>query len=50
MLYTSRTRSELQDVDFAAAASRFSQLQIQLQASLQTTNILGARTLFDFLT
>lgn len=50
MLYSSRTRSELQDVDFAAAASRFSQLQIQLQASLQTTNILGARTLFDFLT
>jgi flagellin-like hook-associated protein FlgL len=50
MLYTTRTRSDLLDVDFAAAASRFSQLQIQLQASLQTTNILGARSLFDFLT
>ncbi len=42
-------KSELQDVDFAAAATRFSQLQTQLQATLQTSAQFQGRTLFDFL-
>lgn len=44
-----KMRSELQEVDFAAAASRFSQLQTQLEAGLRTANVLGSRSLFDFL-
>lgn len=42
-------RSELQDVDFAQAASRFSLLQVQLEAGLRTTALAGQRTLLDFL-
>lgn len=44
-----KMRSELQEVDFAAAATRFSQLQTQLEAGLRTANVLGSRSLFDFL-
>jgi flagellin-like hook-associated protein FlgL len=44
-----KMRSELQEVDFAAAATRFSQLQTQLEAGLRTANALGSRSLFDFL-
>jgi flagellin-like hook-associated protein FlgL len=48
-VFDTKTKSELEDVDFATAATRFSQLQTQLEASLRTANILGSRTLFDFL-
>ncbi|MBL8762794.1 MAG: hypothetical protein JNM07_00815 [Phycisphaerae bacterium] len=44
-----KMRSELQDVDFTAAAVRFSQLQSQLTAGLQTAARLQSRTLLDFL-
>lgn len=46
---TTKLRSELQDTDFAAAATRFSQLQTQLQASLQTAGQFQSRSLLDFL-
>lgn len=42
-------RSQLRDVDYAAAASRFSLLQTQLQAALQTTALYQSRSLLDFL-
>ncbi len=42
-------KSQLQDVDFAEAATRFSQLQTQLQAALQTSAQFQGRTLLDFL-
>lgn len=42
-------QSQLQDVDFTAAATRFSLLQTQLQASLAAAGRLQARTLLDFL-
>ncbi len=42
-------KSELQDLDFVEAASRFSQLQTQLQASLQTIGRMQSQTLLDFL-
>ncbi|MBY0114238.1 MAG: hypothetical protein K2Y21_15610 [Phycisphaerales bacterium] len=44
-----KVRSELQDVDYTAAATRFSLLQTQLQASLQTTARAQATSLLDFL-
>jgi flagellar hook-associated protein 3 FlgL len=44
-----QVRSQLQDVDYAEAASRFSLLQVQLQAGLQTAASAGQRTLLDFL-
>jgi flagellar hook-associated protein 3 FlgL len=44
-----QTRSELQDTDFTAAATRFSLLQTQLQAGLQITALAHSRTLLDFL-
>lgn len=44
-----KTKSELQDVDFAEAATRFSQLQTQLQASLRTASIMGSTSLFDLI-
>lgn len=44
-----QVRSEMQDVDFTAAASRFSLLQTQLQASLQTTAQMQNISLLDFL-
>jgi len=42
-------RSNLQDTDFAQAASQFSLLQTQLQASLQVTAQSFSRSLLDFL-
>ncbi len=42
-------KSQLQDVDFAEAATRFSQLQTQLQAALQTSAQFQGLTLLDFL-
>lgn len=42
-------RSQLRDVDYAEAASRFSLLQTQLQAALQTTAMYQSRSLLDFL-
>ncbi|MBX3379292.1 MAG: hypothetical protein KF805_04305 [Phycisphaeraceae bacterium] len=44
-----KVRSELEDVDFASAASRFSLLQTQLSASLQTTARMQSVSLLDFL-
>ncbi|NUQ68745.1 MAG: hypothetical protein HUU18_10765 [Phycisphaerales bacterium] len=44
-----QVRSELRDVDFTEAASRFSLLQTQLQAALQTTGSLQRLTLLDFI-
>lgn len=42
-------RSQLRDLDFASAATRFTQLQTQLQASLQVTSQLSQLSLLDFL-
>ncbi|MBL8964710.1 MAG: hypothetical protein JNK70_11640 [Phycisphaerae bacterium] len=42
-------RSRLRDVDFAEAATRFSLLQTQLQAGLQTAASATSRSLLDFL-
>lgn len=42
-------RSQLRDVDYAEAATRFSLLQTQLQAALQTTASYQSRSLLDFL-
>jgi flagellin-like hook-associated protein FlgL len=44
-----QTRSELQDTDFTAAATRFSLLQTQLQAGLQMTAMTHSKSLLDFL-
>jgi len=44
-----KVRSEMEDVDFASAASRFSLLQTQLAASLQTTARMQSISLLDFL-
>lgn len=41
--------SELEDADFAQAATRLSLLQSQLQASLQTTATVGRLSLLNFL-
>jgi len=43
------TRSELQDVDYTFAATRFTLLQTQLEAGLRVTALAGSRTLLDFL-
>ncbi|MFG0283657.1 MAG: flagellin [Phycisphaerales bacterium JB039] len=43
------TRSQLRDADFAEAATRFAQLQTQLQAALQSTAVAGSLSLLDFL-
>lgn len=42
-------RSSLMDTDYAEAATRLSNLNTQLQATLQTTSLTQGRTLFDFL-
>lgn len=44
-----RTRSELRDLDYAEAAVRFSLLQTQLQAALQTISASQSASLLDFL-
>jgi flagellar hook-associated protein 3 FlgL len=45
-----KTESGIEDVDVAAAVSRFSQTQTALQAAYSTTNKLESKTLFDYLT
>lgn len=42
-------RSQLEDLDFTQAATRFSLLQTQLQAGLQTAARAGSMTLLDYL-
>lgn len=42
-------RSQMRDVDYAEAASRFSLLQTQLPATLQTTAMYQSQSLLDFL-
>lgn len=42
-------KSQLQDLDFVAAASRFTLLQTQLQAGLQSAAALNRLSLLDFL-
>ncbi|MFK7882589.1 MAG: flagellin [Phycisphaerales bacterium] len=42
-------RSQLRDVDFAAASSRFAQLQLQLQAGLSVASQAQQLTLLDYL-
>lgn len=49
VLIDETVRSQLRDVDYAEAATRFSLLQTQLQAALQTTALYQSRTLLDFL-
>lgn len=44
-----RVRSELADVDFAEASTRFSLLQTQLQAALRVTGASQQQSLLDFL-
>lgn len=44
-----KTRSELQDLDFTDASIKFSLLQTQLQAGMQTASRSLTRTLLDFL-
>ncbi|MCH7960976.1 MAG: hypothetical protein IIC49_01440 [Planctomycetes bacterium] len=48
-LLDEQIRSEMRDLDFAEAAVRLNLLQTQLMASLQTTAMMGSRTLLDFL-
>jgi len=43
------SRSNLQDLDFADAASRFALLQVQLQAGMQSAASLNQLSLLDFL-
>lgn len=44
-----KTRSELRDLDYADAAVRFSLLQTQLQAAMQTIAVSQSNSLLDFL-
>lgn len=44
-----KTESGIEDVDVAAAVSKFSQTQTALQAAYSTTNRLESKTLFDYL-
>ncbi|MCC6285040.1 MAG: hypothetical protein IT439_07000 [Phycisphaerales bacterium] len=48
-VFDEAARSQLQDLDFAQAASRFTLLQTQLQAGYQTAAQLGQLTLLNFL-
>ena len=45
-----KVESGIEDVDVAAATSKFSATQTALQAAYATTNRLEAKTLFDYLT
>lgn len=45
----SQVRSQLQDLDYTEAATRFTLLQTQLQAAMQTTGRLSQNSLLDFL-
>jgi flagellar hook-associated protein 3 FlgL len=44
-----KTESAIEDVDVAAAVSKFSQTQTALQAAYSTTTKLESKTLFDYL-
>jgi flagellar hook-associated protein 3 FlgL len=44
-----KSRSELRDVDFTVASSRFALLQTQLEAGLRITAMTQSRSLLDFL-
>lgn len=48
-LLDTTVRSQLQDLDFAAAASRFTLLQTQIEAGYQSAAALSRLTLLDFL-
>jgi flagellar hook-associated protein 3 FlgL len=48
-VFDEAARSQLQDLDFAQAASRFTLLQTQLQAGYQTAARLGQLSLINFL-
>lgn len=45
-----KVESGIEDIDVAAATSKFSQTQTALQAAYATTNRLESKTLFDYLT
>jgi len=49
VLLDEQTRSSFADLDFAAASTEFSQLQVQLQAGLQATALSRQLSLLDFL-
>jgi flagellin-like hook-associated protein FlgL len=42
--------SGIEDVDVAAATTKFTAVQTALQAAYDTTNQLESKTLFDYLT
>ena len=42
-------RSQLRDLDYAQASSRFAQLQLQMQATMSVIAQTQSRTLLDFL-
>ncbi len=48
-LLDQQLKSDAQDLDFAEAAVRFSQVQTQLNATLQAAGQIQSRTLLDFL-
>ncbi|MDF1808173.1 MAG: flagellin [Phycisphaerales bacterium] len=48
-LFDTAVRSQLRDLDYASASSRFSQLQLQLQATLSVIGQSQSRTLLDFI-
>ncbi len=48
-LFDLAMRSQLRDLDYAQASSRFSQLQLQLQATMSVIAQTQSRTLLDFL-
>lgn len=48
-LYDTAVRSQLRDLDYAQASSQFSQLQLQLQATMSVIAQTQSRTLLDFL-
>jgi flagellar hook-associated protein 3 FlgL len=47
---TTKVESGIEDVDVAAATSKFTATQTALQAAYATTNRLESKTLFDYLT
>jgi flagellar hook-associated protein 3 FlgL len=47
---TTKVQSGIEDVDVAAATSKFTATQTALQAAYATTNRLESKTLFDYLT
>ena len=49
VIFDEQIRSKVRDVDFAEAASRFTLLQTQLTAALQSSTAINGRSLLDFL-